>query len=108
MTYREIITKNKADSNQGHKITPIQIEYHRNGASGKPFHIIRFNAPLLDHKEIREMVALVFDTPKHIAVFDYVLLAKGQIAFGENSWHGDEFESGLRKAIARKYMDGKP
>ena len=44
-------------------------------------------------------VAILFDTQYHCAVLDVDKLAKGDIAFGSNSWRGDCFEESLRKAI---------
>ena len=46
-----------------------------------------------------DKVAILFDTPYHCAVLDVDKLAKGDIAFGSNSWRGDRFEQSLRKAI---------
>jgi hypothetical protein len=38
-------------------------------------------------------------TPDHCAVLDVAKLAAGDVAFGSNSWRGDEYESALRNAI---------
>ena len=45
-------------------------------------------------------VGIVFDEPAHCAVLDVAKLAAGDIAFGSNSWRGDEYEPELRRAIA--------
>lgn len=75
-----------------HKID--QIAYHRNGISGAPFHIIQFTTP-----EREKFLAVVFDEPYHVAVFNIDLLLQGNIAFGDNSYRGDVFEPELRAAI---------
>ena len=75
------------------KIRIEEIAYHRNGVGGAPFHVIRFR----DGK--RKMLGIVFEEPNTVAVFDRALLAGDVIAFGHNSWRGDDYESHLRKAI---------
>lgn len=77
------------------------IAYHRNGVSGEGFYVVRFQPYVASGVE-DEMVAVVFDAPGHVAVFDLDKLAHGTIAFGENSWRGDDFEPELRKAIAAR------
>lgn len=76
-------------------ITVKEIASHRNGVHGAPFNIVTFR----DNKEKRNMVAIVFDSDFHIAVFDTDLLGQGNITFGENSWRGDTYEYDIRKAI---------
>jgi hypothetical protein len=44
-------------------------------------------------------VAILFEEPHHCAVLDLGKLAGGDIAFGSNSWRGDQFEELLRRAI---------
>ena len=46
------------------------------------------------------MLGIVFDEQHHVAVFNLDKLALGNIAFGVNSWRGDQYEPHLRKAIA--------
>ena len=70
-----------------------QIEYHRNGVCGNGFYVVKFK------RNRQNMLAIVFDTPGNVAVFDLNLLAKGNITFGENSWRGDNFEDWLRKEL---------
>jgi hypothetical protein len=76
------------------KLTLEQIEYHRNGICGAPFHVMIFQ----DSEEGR-MLGIVFDEPYHGAVFNLDKLALGNIAFGVNSWRGDRYEPQLRQLI---------
>lgn len=75
------------------------VAYHRNGVAGEGFHVVTFT--MRDGREGRPMVATVFATPGQVAVLDVGKLADGDVAFGSNSWRGDNFEPGLRQAIAR-------
>jgi hypothetical protein len=77
------------------KLLIKQIEFHRNGISGAPFHIVSF-----DDDNQRRMVGIVFNEPYHVAVFDVDELAVGNITFGSNSFRGDQFEPTLRRVIA--------
>jgi len=70
------------------------IQYHRNGVCGAPFHVLIFRDP-----DEGRMVGIVFDQEYHVAVFNLDKLARGNIAFGANSWSGDRYEPSLRKAI---------
>lgn len=76
-----------------------EVHYHRNGISGEPFHVVKFT------EKKTNFIGVVFplddgDTWNgRVAVFDLDLLAQGNIAFGENSWRGDTYESALRQAI---------
>ncbi len=72
-----------------------EIAYHRNGVGGNSFYVVKFTGT-----EGGNMLGVVFDEPYTVAVFDRDLLAKGVIAFRENSWRGDHFEPELREAIA--------
>lgn len=73
----------------------LDVAHHRNGVSGSPFYVIRFR----DGKQ--EMIGILFDTSRHVAVFDSKLLAENVIAFAQNSWRGDEYEPFLRDAAAK-------
>ena len=77
------------------KLRIENIQHHRNGISGAPFHVLIFR----DKVEGR-MLGIVFQQEHHVAVFNLDKLALGNIAFGENSWRGDQYEPHLRKAIA--------
>lgn len=74
----------------------IDIDYHRNGICGAPFHVILFEDK---GEEASRKVGIVFDSPYHVAVLDVAKLAEGTITFGHNSWRGDVFEPELRAAI---------
>ena len=74
----------------------IDIDYHRNGISGAPFHVVLFDDK---GEEASCKVGIVFDSPHHVAVLDIAKLAEGVITFGHNSWRGDVFELELRAAI---------
>ena len=76
------------------KLVIENIQYHRNGVCGAPFHVLIFRDP-----DEGRMVGIVFDQEYHVAVFNFDKLALGNIAFGVNSWRGDRYESPLRKAI---------
>jgi hypothetical protein len=74
----------------------VQIEHHRNGVSGEPFHAVLF-------KDTQDelFVATVFDTRNTVAVLRVAPLSTEQgVRFGYNSWRGDHFEPELRAAIA--------
>ena len=78
------------------KLKLIAIDRHRNGVGGATFDVVLFKAA----REPGRKVAILFDEPDHCAVLDVKLLAAGDIAFGSNSWRGDDYEPELRRAIA--------
>jgi hypothetical protein len=47
------------------------------------------------------MLGILFDAKHHCAVLDREKLAARDIAFGSNSWRGDEYESWLRKEVEK-------
>ncbi len=73
-----------------------QVQTHRNGICGAPFHVLVFRDP----NEGR-MLGIVFDEKYHVAVFNLDKLALGNITFGENSYRGDQYEPYLRVAVAK-------
>jgi hypothetical protein len=77
------------------KLDIESIEYHRNGISGAPFHVLLFRDP-----DEGRMLGIVFEQQSHVAVFDLNKLTAGNIAFGSNSWRGDRYEPSLRMAVA--------
>lgn len=80
------------------KVQVKEVSYHRNGISGAGFHAVLFDWQ--DGKQLRRMVASVFDQAGNCAVYEVAALGEGNIAFaGGNSWRGDEFEPALRAAI---------
>ena len=80
-------------------ISTIGSHYHRNGVLGEPFHVCTFVC------DGRTMVGIVFESKGHVAVFDAERVGQGDVGFGTNSWHGDEFERPLRRAIAERRAD---
>ena len=70
------------------------IQRHRNGISGAPFHVLLFRDP-----DGGRMLGIVFEQEYHVAVFNLDKLALGNIVFGVNSWRGDHYEPHLRNAI---------
>jgi hypothetical protein len=77
------------------KLLIENIQRHRNGFSGAPFHVLIFRDP-----DEGKMLGVVFDQKHHVAVLNLDKLATGNIAFGVNSWRGDRYEPHLRQAIA--------
>lgn len=80
------------------KLTVIDIAFHRNGICGAPFTVALFQDA---GPEGSRKVAIVFDERYHCAILDVAKLAQGDIAFGKNSWRGDQYEPCLRQAIAK-------
>jgi len=78
------------------KLKTLSIARHRNGVRGEPFHAVLFKER---GKAGSIKLAVLFDQANHCAVLEVVKLAAGDIAFGSNSWRGDEYESQLRVAI---------
>ncbi len=79
------------------KLKIIAIAHHRNGVAGTPFDVVLFKDR---GPEGSRKVGIVFDAPHYCAVLDVATLATGDIAFGSNSWRGDDYEPSLRQAIA--------
>jgi hypothetical protein len=82
--------------NRSPTIRLIALDRHRNGICGAPFHVALFDD--IDEENTRK-VAILFDAPDHCAVLDVAKLARGDIAFGSNSYRGDRFEQALRKSL---------
>jgi len=80
------------------------IEFHRNGISGVGFYIVLFYE-IDENNNKKEMIAIVFKTEKHVAIFNKELLNKNVIKFKINSFRGDLFEKGLREDIANWEKD---
>jgi len=81
------------------KLKIIDIAFHRNGICGAPFHVVLFDDRCNDG---RRMMAIAFEEEGHCAVLDVAKLAAEEIAFGLNSWRGDDYEAHLRKAIKQR------
>lgn len=68
-----------------------EASYQRNGVSGAGFTVIKFtHVPMPDYGDILDLIGIVFEAPKHVAVIDPTDL--------ESHWRGDSFEDGLRVA----------
>lgn len=80
-----------------------QIQHHRNGISGAPFHVLIFRDP-----DEGRMLGIIFEQEHHVAVFNLDKLALGNIAFGVNSWRGDQYEPHLRWFIEQMTQEIQP
>jgi hypothetical protein len=85
------------------KLTILDIASHRNGISGVPFRVVLFAD---EGPEGSRKVAILFEERHHCAVLDVGKLAAGDIAFGNNSWRGDNYEPTLRAAINKHETKG--
>ncbi len=72
------------------KLHVRQIEYHRNGVCGEPFHVVAFRWGRT------RLIAIVFETPWYVAV----ITPDGPGGLADR-WRGDDFEVPLREAIER-------
>ena len=75
------------------KLTIIDIDSHRNGICGAPFATVLFED---SGPEGSRKIAILFEAEYHCAVLDLAKLTAGDIAFGSNSWRGDQYEPLLR------------
>jgi len=78
----------------------ISIARHRNGVGGAPFDIVLFKDT---GGQGSRKVAILFEPAGFCAVLDVDKLATGDIAFGSNSWRGDDYEPPLRQAVQMHY-----
>jgi hypothetical protein len=78
------------------KLKIIDMARHRNGVCGSPFDVVLFR------EGKSRKVGIVFDEESYCAVLDVEKLAAGDIAFGSNSWRGDDYEEDLRRAIHKR------
>lgn len=88
-----------------------RVARHRNGICGYAFHVVLFDHDsdgIVQRPGVSSvarlrlhMVAVVFDEPGNVAVFDVDKLAAGVFAMCENSWRCESFEKELRAAIKR-------
>jgi hypothetical protein len=77
------------------KLKIINAAHHRNGVAGSPFDVVLFKV----EREHGVKVGVLFDDSGACAVLDVAKLAAGDIAFGSNSWRGDDYEPALRRGI---------
>jgi len=75
------------------------IDYHRNGVSGRGFHVVLFTE-VIEGKP-RTFLGIVPGRPEpgECFVLDADMVGEHNIAFGENSWRGDHYEEALIEAI---------
>lgn len=73
------------------KLKLLAKSHHRNGLCGAPFNVFLFRD---EDKTVKLAVDFGGD---RFAVLDVLKLAKGDIAFGSNSWRGDAYASDIRK-----------
>jgi hypothetical protein len=83
------------------KIEIKELEYHRNGICGTPFHAVLF------YHNGRKFLATVFEQPGNVAVICLDRVKEHGVRFAYNSWRGDYYEGALRSAIKEKW-DLKP
>ena len=83
------------------KLKFIDFANHRNGICGAPFAVVLFKDT---GPEGSRKVAILFEEPHHCAVLDVDKLAQGDIAFGSNSWRGDQYEPHLRMEIVKRQL----
>jgi hypothetical protein len=74
-----------------------QVEFHRNGISGAPFHVVLFS------DDGKDFIGVVFDEPCHVAVLARDDVATGNVGFG-GKWRGDHFEGDLRFACYSEWI----
>lgn len=76
------------------------IDYHRNGISGVGFHVAVFvdHNPNGDGKSYT-MLGVLFDNDDecYCCAFNLELLAKENVAFGDNSFRGDYYVDMMRQ-----------
>ena len=86
------------------KLKILATAHHRNGVCGRTsFAVLLFED---QGPEASRKVAVLFDDQYHCAVLDVAKLAAGDIAFGSNSWRGDDYEAHLRQAIETANLKG--
>lgn len=83
------------------KLKIIHTAHHRNGVHAASFDLVLFEDR---GPERSRKIGILFEQPHHCAVLDVTKLVQGDIAFGSNSWRGDEYEPHLRKAIDSKSL----
>jgi len=68
------------------RYTVTEVSFQRNGVSGEGFYTLAFFG-----RNVANLMAVVFDAPRTVAVFEPMNLA--------SHYRGDVFEPGLREAI---------
>lgn len=73
------------------------LAFHHNGISGNGFTVVLFSDNTRGRAIAqKKFMAVLFDEPGNIAVFNCTKLSQSNIAFGENSWRAEDFEEELR------------
>lgn len=80
------------------KIKVVNLDYHRNGVAGEPFHAVVFRDTGPDASV---KLGVVFDRIGHVAVFDIAKLADCDVECVSNAWRGDYYEPALRRAVEK-------
>ena len=78
------------------KITIHKMTSHRNGIDGSLFNVFLFED---SENPGRRKLGILFEAAHHCAILDVTQLAEGDIAFGSNSWRGDQYEPHLRAEL---------
>lgn len=88
----------------------ISVAHHRNGITGAPFDVVLFK-----DDDGSTKVGISFDSPLqkpplscNIAILDVKQLAAGDVAFGSNSFRGDEYIGFMREATMPNHADRIP
>jgi hypothetical protein len=74
----------------------ISTSHHRNGISGVPFDVTLFQCP-----KYGRFIAFDFADNGGFGMVNIDQAAKGDIAFGSNSWRGDHYQEAVRAAAAK-------
>lgn len=74
----------------------IAVDRHRNGICGAPFDVVLFEDA---GDEGGRKFAVLFEPQYFCAVLDVDKLAAGDIAFGSDSWRGDDCKPALRNVV---------
>jgi len=78
----------------------LSVDYHRNGVMGTPFNVVLF----VDKESGENFVGIVpsqDENERNAFVLSVDKMANGDIAFGSNSYRGDNYASELKAAIRK-------
>lgn len=89
--------------------TVTEMDFHRNGVGGLPFHVAIVREQ--DGDDVREMLVVRFDDAADeqtgqivCAAFDLRQLDKRVIKFGHNSWRGDHYADIVDAEVAKRKL----
>lgn len=74
----------------------VKAAFHRNGIAGDPFYV-----GIVRERGCDMLVVTFLSDPLRTAAFDIELLGEGNIAFGENSFRGDQYSREYREEIIK-------